>query len=63
MSHDLTRWIEDADARHFSEEIAFDRRWAQPDHHHHHFGDMIAKVPGWFQALTHAPGPRLRDCR
>jgi hypothetical protein len=48
MSHSsLTRWIEDADARRFSEAARFDHGIA--DTHFLHLGNAIANLPSWFR--------------
>lgn len=53
MSHGLTRWIEDADARRFGEAVMLDRGANARDHRQPCFGEMIAKMPSWLHALTH----------
>ena len=53
MSHDLTRWIEDAEARRFRQAAWFERSWVAPAHHNNMLGEAITKVPAWFHALTH----------
>jgi hypothetical protein len=50
MSHtSMTRWIEAADARQFSEATMFDRRWGVTESHYLHLGDVIAHLPSWFR--------------
>lgn len=44
MSHDLTRWIEAAEERRFSEAVAFERV-VPNEHHFMHLGDAIAHLP------------------
>jgi len=54
MSHDLTRWIEDADARSFSEAAMFDRRLVPAENHYLHLGDTIANISSWLrQGVSH----------
>lgn len=52
MSHDLTRWIEDADARQFSQAVMFERDIKFSERHFMHLGDVIAHLPG---AIAHLP--------
>jgi hypothetical protein len=49
MSHrDLTRWIEDAEARRAAETAALDQNWRPADTHYRHLGEVIARVlPSW----------------
>jgi hypothetical protein len=49
MSHDLTRWIEVADAREFSETVAFERGVDTGEHHYLHLGDAVAHLPSWLK--------------
>ena len=63
MSHDLTRWIEDAEARRFRLAAAFDQSSVVSARHHHRLGEAIAKVPVWFHALTHVGHTRFRAVR
>jgi hypothetical protein len=63
MSHDLTRWIEDAEARRVRQTAAFDRSSVVPVRHHDPLGEAIAKVPAWFHALTHVGHARSRNKR
>lgn len=49
MSHDLTRWIEAADARQFSEAVMFERGTGSNEHHYLHLGDAIAHLPSWLR--------------
>jgi hypothetical protein len=53
MSHDLTRWIEDAEARQFRQAVVFERRFIAPVARHHPLAEAIGKMPYWFHALTH----------
>jgi hypothetical protein len=53
MSQHLTRWIEDAEARRFQQDAAFDSRGVVSVHRDDLLGEAIAKVPAWFHALTH----------
>jgi hypothetical protein len=63
MSHDLTRWIEDAEARRYREAAAFDGNWAVSGRRHHPLGQAIASVPSWFHSLTHVGSIRPRNRR
>jgi hypothetical protein len=63
MPHDLTRWIEDAEARRFRQAAVFDSRWVVPTRRHDSLGEAIAKVPAWFHALTHVGYARSRSKR
>ena len=48
MSHrNMTRWIEDADARSFSQAAMFDPRLGVTESQYLHLGEAIAKVPSW----------------
>lgn len=49
MSHDLTRWIEVADARRFSETVAFERSAGAGEHHYLHLGEAVAHLPSWLK--------------
>jgi hypothetical protein len=49
MSHDLTRWIEDAEARRFSEAVMFERSVEAVEHHYLHLGDAVAHLPSWLK--------------
>ncbi|HTW54405.1 MAG TPA: hypothetical protein VME45_21130 [Stellaceae bacterium] len=49
MSHDLTRWIEVADARQFGEAVAFERGMAIGEHHYLHLGEAVAHLPSWLK--------------
>ncbi len=49
MSHDLTRWIEAADARQFSEAVMFERGFEPGERHFLHLGDAIAHLPTWLR--------------
>jgi len=53
MSHDLTRWIEHAEARQFRLEVSFDQGSVMPVRRHKRLSETIAKVPSLFHALTH----------
>jgi len=47
MSHtNMTRWIENAEARKFHEAAMFDGRGIT-ESHYLHLGETIAKVPSW----------------
>lgn len=47
--HDLTRWIEDADAREFSDAAAFDGRFIPAESHYLHLGEAIAHLGSWLR--------------
>ena len=49
----MIRWIENAEARRFSEATLFEQRDAPPARHHRPFSDTIARVPAWLNALAH----------
>lgn len=49
MSHDLTRWIEAADARRFGEAVMFERATAIDEGHYIHLGDAVAHLPSWLR--------------
>jgi hypothetical protein len=49
MAHDLTRWIEDADARRFNEAALFDRSLEISENHYVHLGDAIANLTSWLR--------------
>ncbi|HWD57240.1 MAG TPA: hypothetical protein VG308_03115 [Stellaceae bacterium] len=48
MSHDLTRWIEAAEARQFGETAMFDQRQGA-DNHYMHPGEVVAHLPSWLR--------------
>lgn len=50
MSHDLSRWIEQAEARRFGEEAAFEQRLRPADAQYIHLGDRIVGVSRDFLA-------------
>lgn len=60
MSYNLTRWIEDADARRCHEAARFDRRFAIRETQHLHLGKAIAGATSWFRQNVSraAPAPR-----
>ena len=45
----LTRWIEEAEARRFSELAEFERSPKIAEDHFLHLGDVIAHLPTWFR--------------
>lgn len=50
MSQDLTRWIEDADARRFGQTMMVDcHADTGLPRHYLHLGDAIAHLPSWFR--------------
>lgn len=49
MSHNLTRWIEDAEARRFHEAALFDRQLQIGEAHYLHFGGAIANLTSWLR--------------
>lgn len=49
MSHDLTWWIEAAEARRFSEAVMFERSVGEGERHFMHLGDVIAHLPTWLR--------------
>ncbi|HWB50051.1 MAG TPA: hypothetical protein VG651_13145 [Stellaceae bacterium] len=49
MSHDLTRWIEDADTRRFHQAALFDRSLAIGENHYVHLGDAVANLSSWLR--------------
>jgi hypothetical protein len=63
MSHDLTRWIEDAEARRFRQAAAFDQSWVAPTRRQDLLGETIARVPAWFHTLTHVGHARSYNKR
>ena len=56
----MIRWIEDAEARRFSEAAIFEQRAASPARHHRAFSDAIAQVPAWLNTLAHIGCARSR---
>lgn len=44
MSHDLSRWIEDAEARRFTEEVMFEPGARLTEEQHFHLGDQIVQL-------------------
>ena len=49
MAHDLTRWIEDADARRFNEAALFDRSLGIEEKHYVHLGQAVANLTSWLR--------------
>jgi hypothetical protein len=49
MSHDLTRWIEDADARRFHQAALFDRSLEITEAHYLHLGGAVANLSSWLR--------------
>lgn len=49
MSHDLTRWIEDAEARRFHEAALFDRSLGVSENHYIHLGEVVANLTSWLR--------------
>ena len=49
MARDLTRWIEDADARRFNEAALFDRSLGIDEHHYVHLGHAVANLTSWLR--------------
>jgi hypothetical protein len=60
QSH-LTRWIEDAEARRFSEAASIDRRWAMPTICNENFASPLTQFSSWLQAHVHYPRPWHHD--
>jgi hypothetical protein len=44
----MTRWIEDADARQFSEAARLERTGIT-ERHYMHFGEAVASLPSWLR--------------
>ena len=44
----LARWMEEAEARRFSEVATANCRFVATESHHMHLGKAIARVPSWF---------------
>jgi hypothetical protein len=44
MSHDLSRWIENAEARRFTDEVTFERGGRLTEAQHFHLGDQIVHL-------------------
>jgi hypothetical protein len=49
MSQNLTRWIEDADARKFHEAALFDRSLDISERQYLHLGGAIANLSSWLR--------------
>ena len=49
MPRDLTRWIEEADARRFGEAVTFERGPELRERHFMHLGNTIAHLPTWLR--------------
>jgi hypothetical protein len=47
--HDLTRWIEDADARQFGETAALNGYLVPAETHYVHLGDAVAHLGSWLR--------------
>jgi hypothetical protein len=63
MSHsNLTRWIEDADARRCSDAAAFDRSGGVTESHYLDLGAKIAKLPSWLWRGVHREPPAAIAC-
>jgi hypothetical protein len=59
----MTRWIEDAEARNFSEAAMFDRTLTIAGSRRRHLGDAIANLPSWFHSLAHDHCPLSHRAR
>ena len=49
MSHNLIRWIEDADARRFHQSALFDRSLDITECHSLHLGEAVANLTFWLR--------------
>jgi hypothetical protein len=49
MSHNLIRWIEDADARRFHQAALFDRSLEISESHSLHLGEAVANLTYWLR--------------
>ena len=62
MSHShLTGWIENAEARRFSEAAMIDSSWAMPANHNGNIGGRVMQLSSWLRAHVHHPWPRSHD--
>lgn len=58
MSRDLSRWIEEADARRFGEAVTFERGPELRERHFMHLGNTIARLPTWlWHSVRHDTPP------
>jgi hypothetical protein len=48
MSNRMTRWIEDAEARRFTDTVRFERSRRFAERRHAHLGDAIGKITASF---------------
>ena len=63
MSHgNLTRWIEDADARRFHESAVFDRHLPIEEAQHLHLGRAIANLSYWLRRSVTRDSLALIGC-
>ena len=63
MSHsNLTRWIEDADARRCYEAASFDRDAGATETHYLDLGVKIAKLPSWLWHSVNRTPPATIVC-
>jgi hypothetical protein len=54
QSH-LTRWIENAEARRFSETVMIDSSWSARATHNDNVGGPLAQLSSWLHAHIHYP--------
>jgi hypothetical protein len=47
MSNHMTRWIEDAEAKSFTDTVGFERSSDFTDSRYARLGATIAKIPSW----------------
>lgn len=64
MSHgNLTRWIEDADARRFHDSAVFDRHLPIEEAQHLHLGTAIANLSCWLRRSVTRDALAAIGCR
>ena len=60
--HDMTRWIETAEARQVFESAMVGRGWTMTESHYIHLGDAIAKIAVWPQLAVSKESLRSIGC-
>jgi hypothetical protein len=47
MSNHMIRWLEDAEAKRFTDTVRCERDRRSAERRHAHLGEAIAKIPSW----------------
>jgi hypothetical protein len=49
MSNHMIRWLEDAEAKRFTDTVRCERDRRSAERRHAHLGEAIAKIPSWLR--------------